>query len=248
MLEIERRLYGLKLKEVYFAPDAAESQTGADVFLLRQSATPPPKSVAFHTLHLDLTQSEDALEAGLSKSNRYKIRRAANRDGVTCTHVDAPTDDDIAAFVSFYEAFAAAKGVEQATAERLSAFRDRGGLALSAATGEDGQVLCRHSYLMDGHRAWLLHSASHRLTMADSGERNLIGRANRLLHWRDILHFRDIGLRVFDFGGFGGESASAEVQRIDEFKLSFGGRHVTEYDGARPETLVGRLALLLRKH
>lgn len=248
MLQIDRRMYGLRLKEVFFAPDGAAGQTGADVFLLRQSATPVPKSVAFNTLHLDLAKSEDDLFAGCSKSNRYKIRRAENRDGVKCEHLDTPTDADIAAFVEFYGSFAAAKGVENATVERLTAFRDSGGLALSSAVGEDAGVLCRHSYLVDGNRAWLLHSASHRLTTADSGHRNMIGRANRYLHWRDIVHFREIGLRVFDFGGFGGPEASAEVQRIDEFKLSFGGEHVTEYDGARPETLVGRLALLLRKH
>ena len=46
----------------------------------------------------------------------------------------------------------------------------------------------------------LLYSASHFRATSDSGERNRIGRANRLLHWHEIITLKDLGFELYDLG------------------------------------------------
>jgi hypothetical protein len=61
-------------------------------------------------------------------------------------------------------------------------------------------------------------------------ERQKIGRANRLLHFHDILLFQQEGLGLYDLGGYYPDKAplNAELKRINEFKESFGGQLKSE--------------------
>ena len=66
----------------------------------------------------------------------------------------------------------------------------------------EGELLAAHSYLVDKELgiARLFHSASRRLDQRF--DRNIIGRANKLLTARDIFHFREEGFQLMDFGGY----------------------------------------------
>ena len=100
----------------------------------------------------------------------------------------------------------------------------------------------------DGHfleqdRARLTHSASMFRLEADSAERNRIGRVNRLLHWDDMVRFRDAGVKTYDMGGwYTGRRNQAQL-RINTFKEEFGGRVVHEWDIFRPGSVRGWLYL-----
>ena len=95
------------------------------------------------------------------------------------------------------------------------------------AAGED---LVMHSYVVDpaAGRATQWHSVSQFRGAEDSAKRRLISRANRLLHWRDIEHFKAQGLRIFDLGGYAYNTEDEGLKRINEFKDSFGGALVEE--------------------
>jgi hypothetical protein len=91
-------------------------------------------------------------------------------------------------------------------------------------------------------RVRLLHSVSL-FRSEDRDRQALIGRANRLLHWKDMCAWRARGVGLYDFGGeYHGEEDAAQV-RIAAFKRGFGGEVVPIYSGVRGITLVGRLAL-----
>jgi lipid II:glycine glycyltransferase (peptidoglycan interpeptide bridge formation enzyme) len=83
--------------------------------------------------------------------------------------------------------------------------------------------------------------------MSDSSERNRIGRANRLLHWYEILTLKSLGFRLYDLGGIPLDSSDAAKNSIAQFKLEFGGTPLVEYSGLVPTNLIGRALLPLAR-
>ena len=83
--------------------------------------------------------------------------------------------------------------------------------------------------------------------MADSGERNKIGRANRLLHWYEILTLKNLGFKLYDLGGIPLDSSDEAKNAIARFKLEFGGKLLVEYSGLLPTNLIGKVLLPLAR-
>ena len=73
----------------------------------------------------------------------------------------------------------------------------------------------------------------------DSSARNLIGRANRYLHWRDIRLFRDRGYDLYDFGGLDVTGRSEKTAGIARFKRGFGGEVRPVYSSTSARSLLG---------
>ena len=103
-----------------------------------------------------------------------------------------------------------------------------------------------HAYHVGYDRATLLHSAS--VLRAESGQalRTKVGRANRYHHWRDILYFKQLGLRIYDFGGWYEKKEDRARLNINKFKEGFGGNIVKTYTCERPLTLRGWVFLKTR--
>jgi lipid II:glycine glycyltransferase (peptidoglycan interpeptide bridge formation enzyme) len=74
----------------------------------------------------------------------------------------------------------------------------------------------------------------------------LIGRANRWLHWQDMLRLKQMGLERYDWGGLFEDDSTPERAGINSFKKHFGGRQERTYDCTVPVTLRGRIYLPLR--
>ncbi|MBC6489949.1 peptidoglycan bridge formation glycyltransferase FemA/FemB family protein [Flavihumibacter stibioxidans] len=170
------------------------------------------------TLEIDLTQAEETLHAAFLKSYRQQIRQA-EEEGVTCYF----KDDEIGFFAEFFNQFARNKKIHTVTPERLTEMKRH--LRLSFAS-YNGVVLAAHSYIVDNDlkivRAF--HSATRRLE--DSVERNRVGKANKLLHYKDMLEFKRQGYEIYDFGGIAMDSDNPELKGINDFKLGFGGKVV----------------------
>ncbi len=245
MLTLERRKFFLRIADVFFY-DGDSPLPEVDVAFFYHSAAPLGRSRGVRTLHLDLSRSEAELFARCARNNRYKISRAGDRDGLDFRMLTSPSEQETAAFLAFYDEFARAMGlvgVSPHWVRRIEALRAAGGLTISRIQGPDGDDLCYHSYIVDDRRARLFHSASHFRAEEGSTRRSLIGRANRYLHWRGILQFQALELAIYDFGGL---TPGSEAHRnIDEFKLSFGGTPVTEFNGVQGRTLPGRIAARL---
>jgi lipid II:glycine glycyltransferase (peptidoglycan interpeptide bridge formation enzyme) len=92
-----------------------------------------------------------------------------------------------------------------------------------------------------------MHSASLFRSYDDNLHRNLIARANRLLHWEDIKYFRDLKYLIYDFGGIDLDLSNKETKTIGEFKKGFGGQIVKEYKSFVPVTAKGLICLIYRK-
>lgn len=83
----------------------------------------------------------------------------------------------------------------------------------------EGVPVAAHVVLVDKPRARLLLSATmHR---ADAVDTRIVGRLNRVLHWHEMLYYKEGGFFKYDFGGI--EDRSSPVYSVSQFKLSFGG-------------------------
>jgi FemAB family len=180
--------------------------------------------VPCRTMIVDLRQTEDQIFARMSKSVQYKVRRA-KREGVTCAF-----DGDIGRFMAFYRTMAGAAG-RAVVSDRIMASA-AAQCVVASATAPDGQIAAMHCYLLDAEqrRARMWHSASRYLVVegGDSELRNLIGRANRLLHFESMLHFKERQFLVYDFGGYALDETDAKKANINAFKEGFGGDIVNE--------------------
>lgn len=170
-----------------------------------------------YTVELPLNKEADAILADFRNTVRQEIRKS-EKEGVTCFFAK-----DVDRFVAFYNDFAALKKIYPASTDMIN---NMGDSFVTSFAEMEGELLAAHSYLVDKELgiARLFHSASRRLDQRF--DRNIIGRANKLLTARDIFHFREEGFQLMDFGGYAENTQDKSLQGINEFKLSFGGAKV----------------------
>lgn len=248
MSKVVYKKWGIRIADVYGTSEHPLPK--ADLII--HSQLPEPRwnlpGVMFHksfsTLHLNLSQDEETLFRSLSTNTRYKINRAAKRDNLHIHFESSPSEEEVRAFARYYNPFAKKKKIWACNLPKLLELRKRGMLVLSRVTDDRGQILAAHAYIADGRRAGMLYSVSHR-DAGDSRYRNLIGRANRYLHWRDIQAFKAAGYQIYDFLGLHLRGEDQALNNIDQFKKGFGGLEVMEYKSYQACTWLGRLVLLL---
>lgn len=247
-LYIDRRKAGLRIRDVFFtARTHTHNAASVDLLYFLQSPTPEPGATDFYTSLIDLRESDTALFDGMHKTVRYETRRARDKDGLASVFCDPPPSKQTA-FFEFYDAFASSRGLPPVNRTKLVALSQAGALRLAwvpdPSRAADGSFwLCAHAYIVDGQRARLYHSASPSGEQASS-DRQRIGRANKLLHWDAIQHFKSQGFTCYDMGGI---SMGETLKAIDDFKRSFGGELVREFNCVEAVSLKGRLALALLK-
>ncbi len=155
------------------------------------------------------------------------------------------SDSDIIKFIDFFATFWQSKGNtfdnKEGIMNELKTYRDHDALTIAYALIGESKVVY-HTHIYDNNVARLLHSASlFRLMDEDADNaRNVIGMANRYLHFEEIKYFKQLGLNRYDWGGAG---KTEDVKHITEFKESFGG---TPYIYYNFEDVVGLKAHLFK--
>lgn len=241
-----RRLGGrIKILEVWFDDDPGDL-TGYDVvtYTQRSAPVPGPFCLFYYTLIIDLDRPPAELLAAMHNNNAQQIRRALGKDQLACTFSHPPAAGELDQFKAF---FAADPEGEPADAERLDQFARAGLLALSKVQAADGKVLAWHAYVC--HRGQRRARCDLSRTAPARGEaevRNLLGRANRLLHYQDMQTLQQMGIRFYDFGGWYPGTDDPKRLNINRFKEGFGGRVVMEYEASRALTVLGSAYLHLR--
>jgi hypothetical protein len=228
---------GLRIAQVWF--DEPDRHVRADIVRYTQVPAPPAGAAAtpFSTLVVDLARGEDELLSAMRDETRYEIRRAS-REGIACAGGTPPDGDALERFREAYAPFAAARGLPPlpwAHVERLSA---AGHLDLSWAARRAVELVF-HVHVVVGGRARLLYSVS---PGDDPAARRAAGRANRLLHWSDMLRFKGRGVALYDFGGWYEGKTDEKKLGINRFKASFGGRALREFNAERLVTARARVA------
>jgi hypothetical protein len=219
--------------EVWF-DEEPPVDAGVDILLHRHCPTPIPRvrTVPLQSLRTDLARSVNEIVAAFDATCRNEIRRADSRDELYYE------------VIRFYDKFARQKGIWSMDCRWLGSAAAAHQLVLSHSS-RDSEQLVWHAYLCVGVMAILMYSASC-FRGKDSAYRSLVGRANRRLHWLDMLYFKRAGVRYYDWGGMFPDESTADRAGINQFKRMFGGRPVRAYECAVPVSARGRLWLALR--
>lgn len=230
MIRIEKQVHGIKMINTWFA-DEAQKEPG--IIIYKEATVKIGKAVPFDTLISDISGTDDEIKAVFSKGCKYKVNRALREDVDFCIYDSSQiTDEMLETFLDFFEEFWKSKGTSlenrASLTEEMKQYRTLNALTMAYAVVA-GEIAVYHTHVYDGKTARLLHSASLFRLQSDEEDKNknLIGMANRALHYKEMLYFRDKGLTVYDWGGAG---KGEDVASITEFKESFGGEHVTYYD------------------
>jgi hypothetical protein len=200
----------------------------------------------FHTtLHINLSKNESEIFDSFEKNTKYEINRAKNKDNITIRTLKLP--DEKQQFYDFYSVFSEQKKLLPLGTRETDLLIEDGKFVIRSASTSDGTLLVMHSYILSNNRARLAHSASLFRESEDNAFRTLTGRANRFLHWEDILYFREKGFTIYDLGGINTDKNNSETQSINKFKECFGGTIVNEYNSLLPVSFKGLAYILYKK-
>ncbi|MDZ8050459.1 MAG: hypothetical protein RMX68_010075 [Aulosira sp. ZfuVER01] len=237
----------LLMGEVWF--DAETQEMGNVDVLLYKQRTYPINNVTYeecHTRLIDLQKTQDEIWLNIGKNDKYKIKRAGERDRVIYEYWENPESNILNEFADFYDVFAVQKGLKKINRTILKSRADSGLIDISQIKSNDGNPLIWHTYYRNKECAYLLHSASLK-NDSDTSYQSMLGRANLYHHWQDILRFKNAGISKYDFGGWYTGNTDNQKLGINKFKEKFGGEVVKRYNCARPITLKGQLYLSLIK-
>lgn len=179
----------------------------------------------FHTLTVDILQAEESILSACTSNCRNEIRKGKKMGMEFHAGPMRQTDGD------FINNFLRTKKLGRFNRAYLI---DPETVVCMASL--DGVRLATHMYFVSSSagRARLVYSAvADPVSITCESEvptQRLIGIANRFLHYSAMLHFKMQGLKVYDFGGIGLEEGDPKIKGINEFKRSFGGTLITEYN------------------
>jgi hypothetical protein len=245
MVTVFKKRYGLKYAEVWF-PDSGWNKVKSDVVRLHcftdLQGFRQEQLELQHTRLTDLTQSVEELLDKLSKNALRDIRKSARED-ITVKHFssEAVCGDPgiVGALAECYSAMFSDKGMELRldTAAVLNCAR-AGALVIGVAY-LCGEPVVYHALIDGKDRVICWHSCSK--CRCESEQSILVGRANKRLHWEDLLYFKERGCQTYDWGGvFAFDSENG----IDRFKMLFGGTpHDYYHTVPLPNSLLGCVAL-----
>ena len=176
-----------------------------------------------YTKLIDLTLDTNSLLRSFGKNTQYKIRRA-QREGVEFSE-----QISLQEFVEFYNIFADTKQRKKLSYHSLSPLMKY--LTITKAMVGDN-CLVVHLHLCDqtASRAQLQYVATHFRREANPDTIKLIGYANCFLHYANMCHFKKIGYKIYDLGGYAYQTSNQELVKINEFKDGFHGNLVKEGD------------------
>ena len=240
---IRRKKYCLTISEIFFEDNyELSSKDACDILLLTQCSLKTKNSTVYNTLQIDLDKNEEILLSELRKNTRTEISRCERRDELNAQIINQPSLEQLNQFINFYNKFSKTKNLPYANIGKLMALVKIGALSIGVIKNSNGETLVSHAHIVLKKRARLLYSASLYREFDDNQVRNLIGRANRALHWNEIIFFKNKSFKLYDFGGLS-LSNDKKLSQIDDFKKGFGGKHVEEYNAKIGVSIFGKLAI-----
>jgi hypothetical protein len=193
-------------------------------------------SISSHTLFVNLLENESDIFKNIKKTTKYEINRALDKDQINCSFNYHPNIYDIEIFENFYNKFAKRSGLGKLNINIISRYLLNDKIILTSASFNN-KILVYHCYLNVGKMIRLLKSANN--FDEENISKNIVSRANRLLHWKDILEFKEQNFNIYDFGGIYLGKRNKKLISITEFKLNFSQHPIELYDCIKPITIVG---------
>jgi lipid II:glycine glycyltransferase (peptidoglycan interpeptide bridge formation enzyme) len=203
---LARRLFGLYCEEYWFDPEGFLEST-ADVVALRthEEGVPAGAVVREKTLALSLDKTVDELLAAMQSRTRGYVRNTAPNVRISL----ARTDDDRGQFYRLYRSFAKSRGL------MLPRRDEEGDLDIFLARTGSGDLLHATAFIP------ARKNGVYRYRYSVAAQKSQV---NKAIVWTALLHAKNAGFHVFDFGGIPADlSGKSPLHDIYLFKAQFGG-------------------------
>ena len=200
-----------------------------------------------YTVVTNLVLDEDELLRLMRKKVKYEVVRAEKDELTYEVYAAEQLKNNVGIVEEFEKAYIHfANGLEDKSVlkaysrKKVDLYIESNCLLLSRMRKD--KLVVYHVYMYDENETVLMFSVSD--FRDESIDRNLAGRANKLLHYYDMLHFKKLGLKQYDWGNI---SNKDNPNGIDNFKISFGGEVCDKYNILVGNTLLGKLFVLFYK-
>ena len=249
MLRTVEKIAFFSIERVWFLPvlEKVKSRSCVLRYLRVEQLSEEEKKRAdkAYTIWTNLISDEKELLSCMRKQVRYEIRRAL-KENIQIDVWDSAEEDISQVLHEFYKVylnFCKVSGYETImkdfNVKRILSYAFYACVIVTAAKFENGAVY--HLYVHDENVALLMYSASDfRNENVDS---YLAGRANKLLHYKDMLFFKKRGLKIYDWGNV---SSFENPNGIDNFKNSFGGEKKILYNVYIPNNIMGKMLIAVK--
>ncbi|HXD93213.1 MAG TPA: hypothetical protein VNX01_08360 [Bacteroidia bacterium] len=191
----------------------------------------------YNTPVISLLKSEGDLFKAIHSTYRYDIR-AAEKKRILYKTILNPKKEDCIILINAYNDFAKNKKIPAMNLKRILAIQKTGNLYITKAIFGETEV-STHVYIFDKNIISLTNSF-HNINFTDNKVRS---EANKFLHWKDILLFKSMNFKEYDFGGLNEKAYPG----IGKFKLNFGGEIMENYRAITTSTLLFYIVTLLKK-
>jgi hypothetical protein len=247
---VVQKLPLLSINHTWYGAPETQEERSVDLISIWHCPEPVPGAYCREiepTIVVDLTQSLEEISSNFDTDLRRVIRRA-ERDHLVFSVTETPGENEINAFLHFYDAFAAWKNLGRSRYGRSRGlfrfFESSGLLRLTKVSTGDGKTLTWRAYLVTNRAAFRLGTSNsdYRFS-AQTAKRQLVGRADRFHFWQDIRYFKEKGLPMLDFGGWYTGKTDIQLLNINRFKEEFGGKVAKVYKCWYGVTMKGKLCL-----
>lgn len=164
------------------------------------------------------------------------------KDKLVYSEIDNPSDVKLQQFSDFFNSFAREKNLPPCNFDKLKSVRDIKALVMTYVTDNNNKILCASIFIVDqvNKQLYWLYGASDRLTRTTKEEQALVGRANKLLHWKGIESAIERGMNWYNFGG---EVIRKGDEGVNDFKRRIGTMNGNDKFIYIPKTMLGRLCV-----
>lgn len=248
MIKVVYKKKGLKINAVWFCNDIDKTvkTSEADLVFLHGVSVNNFKTAIISeqfSLITDLKAPSEHIFREFCESYRRQISKA-QKEGVQCININSSELKNnmhlINLFKRQYNDFVKLKGIKNTYNEQsVEQYIKTGSIILTKAIKDDF-ICAQHIYVCDGKTARLLYSVSNFRT--EGIDSNLVGRANKYLHWNDIQYLQNNKVQILDWGGI---SSIDNPNGIDFFKKGFGGIECSYYNVIIGKTIKGKLVVWL---
>lgn len=251
MIRINYKHIGFSLERIWFTQDNIKDSKADIIRLIRLYKDHKSLNGSLiddvYTPITDLTLDEQFLFKLLKKNTRYEINRA-NDEPITIQNYCSDElkknkmiiEDFIKAYVNFCITSKQTNLINDLKSSIINSYIENNCFILTMAHFNEGYIY--HAYVYDDKNCVLIYSVSD---FRNEGiNKELAGRANRLLHWRDILYFKNRKLIRYDWGNISNLDCP---NGIDKFKMSFGGEIVKVYNVFFANSFKGQILIFLKR-
>ncbi len=238
----------MKIAHVWGPNNNWEREVRADIAYIHGVGSAPEKNVYInelqHTLISDLKYDEEELFKNISsKTFKYDIKRSY-KDNTSIrfyANIEIINNGMVEPFLECCKEMYRKKNIDLFLSKHvIEKYIENKCLFMSVAS-INGAASVFHTYIDCEKSVRLWHSCS--AFRDNKGLATIIGRANKRLHWEDMLFFKGQSYSEYDWGGvFEFDSDNG----IDKFKSAFGGERKDYYNATVGLTLKGKAYLLLK--